>query len=470
MINILLCEQNKAWQENFSSKLEDNMTLAGVVPTGKEAQKVMIQDKVDVLVLNIETKSFSFFEVVKFVKQKFPRIVIIMLVDDGVNLDDYFYSDKEITKLGVSEVYVKPFPILKLIKFITQSFMHEAWKDVVSGGSEGTAGSSPSDEDETELSEPDRKFTSLQMDKFQHNNVAIFDLYVRLSKNKYIKVFNIGAKISAQRLAKYIEKDAGFRLYFKTGDRLSYINYINELIERRLSRETMSSIETIKAVESSSKMYIEEIYTNGLPEHVMQQSMNVCNNMYASVQRNTDLKKLLDGYLQEGDTESAHVFLTAFYTAITSENIEWVTSHSRTKLIFGALLHDIGKVKLPNKIRNANVNTLDGKDLEIYQKHPEYGVELLDAIEGISEQVKQIVYQHHELNNGGGFPSKLPGSKIYPLAKIVGFAEFLAVKSLSYTLSPFDTIKKVIEERDEIMNYEPFVIKAFLKGFVKNVE
>mgnify|MGYP003691352029 CR=1 FL=1 len=465
MINILLCEQNEKWLNNFQDKLDANMKLCACVKTGKDAQKTLNEMKIDALIINLETKNYSFFEVIKFVKQKFPKIIILMLVEDGTKVDEYFYSDKDIQKLGINESFKKPFPVYNLIKYISQNFMHQAWKDVLENPEENSNDTL----DGKEVSESDRKFSSLRVDKFQHNNVSIFDLYIRLGKNKYVKVFNAGQKIEAGRISKYLDKDKDLRLFFKITDRLSYVNYINELITRRINKEQTSNIEIVKAVESSSILYIEEIFTVGLEEHIVSQAKDVCTNIYESVHRNTDLKNLLKDYLQDEITQEAHIFLTAFYTAIISENVDWVTSHSRTGLIFGALLHDIGKVKLSTKIKGKQKSELNKIELETYIMHPEYGVELLDGIEGVTEQVKQIVYQHHELNDGSGFPNALTGTKIYPLAKIVSFANFLSNKSLNNSLGPFDTVKMAIEERDEIMSFEPFVIKAFIKGFIKDV-
>lgn len=134
----------------------------------------------------------------------------------------------------------------------------------------------------------------------------------------------------------------------------------------------------------------------------------------------------------------------------------------------GALLHDIGKIKLNKTLRDEDISTFSIEQLREYEKHPEYGVELLDKIKGISEQVKQIVFQHHELNTGNGFPSKLTSLKIYPLAKIVSFCNYLAKKSFEHRKAPLDMIRFEIEKQDAIMQYEPFVIKAFIIGFMNS--
>lgn len=183
MINILLCEQNSKWLKDFPSKLKPNMKLVDSVENGKAVQKVLSENEIDALIINLETKDFSFFEILKFVKQRFPKTLIYLLVNEDTKLKEFFYTDKEITKLGVAEIYEKPFPVVSLIHHIAQSFTHKAWMDVVTNADEVK-----DDSLNQEQSIADRKFTSLTID------------------------------------------NPNLRLYFQFSDRMSYINYINELI------------------------------------------------------------------------------------------------------------------------------------------------------------------------------------------------------------------------------------------------
>lgn len=461
MINILLCDQNQHWLDNFSSKLDENMRLVDAVKSGREAQEIILNDNVDVLIINLATKNYSFFEVVKFVKQKAPRVMVLLLVDDESLMNEYFYSNKEIAKLGIAETYIKPFPIYNIVKFINASFKHHQWKQVVEIKDD--------DNEELLVKQPDHQFTSIPAKDFRHNNVAIFDLYIRLDKNKYIKVFKLAQKIDYARIQQYIEKDQEVRLFFKSGDRLSYINYTNTLLERYLKKHPQSTMKAVEIVEDSTRFIVQEIYAAGLPPHVIDEADSICDNMYQVVNRNKNLKDLLKNFFITNNTAEEHSFVTAFYTAIACRHVDWVTEHSRKSIIMGALVHDIGKIKLSQSVKGKRPHELSDSALTEYQKHPEYGVDVLDTVEGISEQVKQIVYQHHELNSGSGFPNGLTARKIYPLAKIVCFANFFAEKTAEAKKPPFQTLRQIVEERKEIFEFEPFVVKAMIKGFTERV-
>ena len=84
----------------------------------------------------------------------------------------------------------------------------------------------------------------------------------------------------------------------------------------------------------------------------------------------------------------------------------------------GALFHDIGKSRVPKSILH-KTTPLTRAEQAFYQLHPKYGGEILSRLEGIPPEVLDIVFQHHERNDGKGFPRQLEGEQISILARIV---------------------------------------------------
>ncbi|HEX9059808.1 MAG TPA: HD-GYP domain-containing protein [Clostridia bacterium] len=83
----------------------------------------------------------------------------------------------------------------------------------------------------------------------------------------------------------------------------------------------------------------------------------------------------------------------------------------------GALLHDFGKMLIPNEILKGN-EKLSKEELEEVKKHPKYGYEAMKNDVGISPTTKVVVYMHHERVDGTGYPNGLTGDKIHESAKI----------------------------------------------------
>jgi putative nucleotidyltransferase with HDIG domain len=76
----------------------------------------------------------------------------------------------------------------------------------------------------------------------------------------------------------------------------------------------------------------------------------------------------------------------------------------------GALLHDIGKLKIPESIlwKPAKLST---EEWTMMRRHPEYGYEFLSNMEFLKEAA-EIVYAHHEKYDGSGYPRGLRGDEI----------------------------------------------------------
>jgi len=87
-------------------------------------------------------------------------------------------------------------------------------------------------------------------------------------------------------------------------------------------------------------------------------------------------------------------------------------------LEFGALLHDVGKIAIPNEIIN-KPGRLDPHEWQIIKTHTTEGQQLLDRVGGFMSEVGRIVRSHHERWDGAGYPDGLAGEAIPLEARII---------------------------------------------------
>ena len=88
------------------------------------------------------------------------------------------------------------------------------------------------------------------------------------------------------------------------------------------------------------------------------------------------------------------------------------------ELGLAALLHDIGKYKIPKKIW-LNAAPLSPAEKRFLEQHPKYGVAMLTGAEGVSARGLDGILHHHEKNNGTGYPQRLPGDQISRFGSII---------------------------------------------------
>jgi putative nucleotidyltransferase with HDIG domain len=86
-----------------------------------------------------------------------------------------------------------------------------------------------------------------------------------------------------------------------------------------------------------------------------------------------------------------------------------------------ALLHDIGKFILPDRILKANVPLTD-EDWMLIKRHPQQGARVVSSLDGYGP-VAEVILAHHERIDGKGYPRGLAGDEIPELARIISVAD-----------------------------------------------
>jgi putative nucleotidyltransferase with HDIG domain len=86
-----------------------------------------------------------------------------------------------------------------------------------------------------------------------------------------------------------------------------------------------------------------------------------------------------------------------------------------------ALLHDVGKFILPDRILKANVPLTD-EDWMLIRRHPQQGARVVSSLDGYGP-VAEIILAHHERIDGKGYPRGLVGDAIPELARIISVAD-----------------------------------------------
>lgn len=94
-----------------------------------------------------------------------------------------------------------------------------------------------------------------------------------------------------------------------------------------------------------------------------------------------------------------------------------LSERDQADLEVAALLHDIGKMGIPDAILN-KPGKLSPEEYELMKKHPEYGWAVLRQVPGM-EHASLLILHHHESFNGAGYPGGLSGEEIPIGSRIV---------------------------------------------------
>lgn len=137
-------------------------------------------------------------------------------------------------------------------------------------------------------------------------------------------------------------------------------------------------------------------------------------------------------------------------------------------LILAGVMHDIGKSQIPYSILEKPA-MLTSEEMNMLKLHPIYGYYMVQGIPGIAPEIGQAILQHHERENGCGYPNNSAGYQIHPFAKIIGIADvydaMTSNRVYKKSVTPFvalDTLSKEI-----VTQFNRKYCEVFIKNTLK---
>ena len=146
------------------------------------------------------------------------------------------------------------------------------------------------------------------------------------------------------------------------------------------------------------------------------------------------------------------------------ENEEKITPYEIFNLYYGALLHDIGKSKIPSEILN-KPGKLTLEEFEVIKKHPRYGYEMVNEI-NFPKEAKEIVLYHHEREDGSGYYG-LKGNEIPKLVKIISIIDIFDALLQTRSYRPGLKLEEAIKTLEKIRGLNPKYLEKFLEFIEK---
>lgn len=123
------------------------------------------------------------------------------------------------------------------------------------------------------------------------------------------------------------------------------------------------------------------------------------------------------------------------------------TDRELKELSQAALLHDIGKVMVRRDIL-CKPGKLTDEEYAMMKKHAEYGLELVRGNTSLSASVYASIYEHHENEDGSGYPRGVSGDRIHRYAKVIHAADvyeaLTAIRPYKKAVNPADAIENLM--------------------------
>ena len=136
---------------------------------------------------------------------------------------------------------------------------------------------------------------------------------------------------------------------------------------------------------------------------------------------------------------------------------------------WGAALHDVGKSRVPQEILDKK-GGLTTAEFEVIQHHPAWGLEIVQALEFLTEPVRAAVLHHHERYDGQGYPHGLEGEVIPLSARIVAIADVFdaltSARAYKPAWSPQDATAHLIAGAGT--QFDPWLVQVFVQDVLSS--
>ncbi|MGZ0052465.1 HD-GYP domain-containing protein [Brevibacillus gelatini] len=234
---------------------------------------------------------------------------------------------------------------------------------------------------------------------------------------------------------------------------------VEDVIRPQTRQVAVEVIEkTIKQITNSNKL-ARKISLKEMGLHFQQAFSSILDDLMQNEQ--------MVGHLTTISSHSPSLYHHSVNVSVLATAVGMSLGYNRTQLMnlgIGAMLHDIGKVSLPEELLQKK-ERWNAEEQELAKQHTTLGFNLLRKQPDISLLSAHICLQHHERLNGSGYPQGLVGKQIHEFAQIVGLCDIYdsltSPRPWRKRYMPQDAVEYLLGSGGHL--FELHLVNAFIK-------
>ena len=214
-------------------------------------------------------------------------------------------------------------------------------------------------------------------------------------------------------------KDA---LFVRARDYADFSKDLVDTIEAALESDLLPVTERFELLQCTVSLEVEQSLRMVNCDSYVVQTKTIGRQIAGLVSEHKILPNDLFDIVRHDHHTFVHVTNVAGYATLLAKELGIRDRKELEKIAIGALLHDLGKRKIPAAVLNKTA-ALTPREWEIIRQHPQTGYEELCMRESLDHGQLMMVYQHHEHLNGNGYPVGVTGEEIHPWAKMLAVVD-----------------------------------------------
>ena len=249
-----------------------------------------------------------------------------------------------------------------------------------------------------------------------------FCVYIKLSDENFTRIFSGSTGLDYKRLAGYIQKGVK-ELYILKSDEAAYRQFINTSASSIYLDPNTSQEKKIATLVNMTEQNISEIFSQFVVnEETANETQNLIHSYVDLMTEKPATMNIILKLVSHGD----YLYYHSVAVSIFSMWIARISGQFNKKMIemigLGGFLHDIGCTQLPDEVNNSSSDLTEDQWKQM-RSQTKLGLKMVENTRSIPEEVRYMIYQHHEEPGGHGYPNGIRGSVIYYPAKIIAIAD-----------------------------------------------
>ena len=181
----------------------------------------------------------------------------------------------------------------------------------------------------------------------------------------------------------------------------------------------------------------------------------------------TSIKTLISVINAKDRYTYGHVERVVIYSRMLADKLVLSEDDKKT-LIYGAYMHDIGKIHVSKDILNKKM-PLTNEEWEELKQHSSNGVEIIKSVESL-QHISPLILHHHEKYDGTGYPNNLKGEEIPFLARVLTVVDSFDAMTSNRPYNKRKTYTQAVDElkRCSGIQFDPFIAEAFAEVILES--
>ena len=266
------------------------------------------------------------------------------------------------------------------------------------------------------------KFCQVHISEFISSTHLVSDLYVRIAETKYVKVAHRGDAIPVERLKVYQERKVDF-LYVALEDFSRYVDFNIRVSQSAVNSPMVNKQMKLKLLQNTSEAIAERCFLGEIDPETLGPAQQMLESTLQLASEDQDILQLVTGFQGHCNKLYAHSVAVSFFSCMIARQHGWTSTNTLFKVSISGLLHEIGKKELPSELLAKSRLQLTASEIKHIETHPLRGRDIINKIPSLPEDIGMIVAQHHENIFGSGYPLRIKGEAVHPIARIIAVAD-----------------------------------------------